>query len=68
MSIWTIAMNDKTTMYEVHAEGCKHLMSKHLLTMTSEEASSGAEAAEIYEASNEGCLTVLGPCAKGGKS
>lgn len=67
MATFTIARNEKTTLYEVHAKGCKHIaMSWHLDPMTDKEAATGAEAAATYESENEGCLTKLGPCAKKG--
>lgn len=62
---FTITRNEKTSLYEVHTAGCKHLtMSKHLTPGATVEAATGAEAAATFESRNDDCYTKLGPCAK----
>jgi len=62
-STYTIAHNGRTSFYEVHVAGCKHLISSHLKVMSDREAESGLVAAADFEAGNEGCISTLGPCA-----
>jgi hypothetical protein len=64
MKTWTIARNEKTSLYEIHAAGCKHLIAKHLEVMSDYEAATGAALKETFEARNEDCFAKLGPCAK----
>jgi hypothetical protein len=60
-----IAFNDSTTLYEVHAAGCRHTaMNPRLEVFLTVEAAAGITAADMFEAVNEGCLTKLGPCAR----
>lgn len=61
---FAIAFNERTSEYEVHLDGCKHLISSHLERMITMSASSGAAAAADYEDRNEGLRTRLGPCVK----
>jgi hypothetical protein len=66
MAGFAIAYNDSTSLYEVHAAGCRHTtMNARLEVMVTVEAPTGAEAAAQFEAGNEDCLTKLGPCARG---
>jgi len=67
MNTYTVAFNGKTTMYEVHADGCKHLMARHLdVCSMGYIGPDGAWVKNAFEAQNEGCLAKLGPCAKKG--
>jgi hypothetical protein len=59
-----IAFNEKTTLYEVHLAGCKHLISRHLVGCATVTAASGSEAGAHFESRNEECLTKTGPCAR----
>jgi hypothetical protein len=64
---WTIARNERTSLYEIHADGCRHTtMSRHLDVMVTGyyDGLTGREAKARYEADNEGCLAKLGPCAR----
>lgn len=61
---WAIAVNQKTSLYEVHAEGCKHLISSHLQVCSESHAETGKAAGAEFEAGNDYCFTKLGPCAK----
>lgn len=64
MARFEIARNTRSTLYEVHAEGCQHLIASHLEKMSTVEAETGADAAAGFEARNDGVETKLGPCAK----
>jgi hypothetical protein len=65
MTKFDIARNDSTSLYEVHAAGCRHTaINPRLETVVTVEATSGLVAADMFEAVNEGCLTKLGPCAR----
>jgi hypothetical protein len=64
MQDFTIARNAKTGLYEIHATGCAHLISKKFDSTSTTTAASGADAAAAFEAANEDCYTKLGPCAK----
>lgn len=61
---WTIARNDKTTYYEVHADGCKHLIARHMEIMSTGLTGTSREVAAEFERGNDYCLAKLGPCAK----
>jgi hypothetical protein len=64
MNKFAIAYNDKKWTYEVHAQGCAHLISKHLVQTATYEAATGRGAADEFEKGNEDCFAVLAPCAK----
>lgn len=68
-----IACNEKTSYYEVHIAGCRHLAMglsddwrkrKFAYVNPPVEAGTAAAAAAEFEAGNEGCLTKLGACAR----
>jgi hypothetical protein len=61
---WTIARNDKTSFYEVHAAGCKHLIASYIEPMGPAYDGNPADIAADFNASNDGCIALLGPCAK----
>lgn len=67
MASYVIARNERTTLYEIHVAGCKHLISRHLEQCARVEGvdMSAADLAAEFERENEDCLTKLGPCAKG---
>lgn len=69
MSRWVVRFDDVTTLYEVHAEGCRHLQRKRFNGSASSlsvlDSVSGSVAAERFEAANDGCVTRLAPCAVG---
>lgn len=67
MNTYLVARNEKTTLYEVHAQGCKHLIAAHLdQHHMAYIGRDGAWVKQTFEAQNEGCLAKLGPCAKKG--
>jgi hypothetical protein len=61
---WTVACNGRTSFYEVHAAGCRHLMAAHLDIMYTAEAESGKAEQKRFNEGNEGCIAKLGPCAR----
>lgn len=62
---FAIARNARTSLYEVHADGCRHLIARHLEMMTTGNAGeTGQEVADEFEARNDGCFATLGPCAR----
>lgn len=62
---YLVARNQKTSLYEVHAQGCKHLMAAHLESHNvAYVAPDGEWVKRTFEAQNEGCFAKLGPCAK----
>jgi hypothetical protein len=64
-SAYGIAYNESTSLYEVHAAGCRHLSLNPRLEVTlTVTAVSGDAAAKSFEGGNEGCITKLGPCAR----
>lgn len=74
MAQFQVAYNNRTSYYEVHSAGCKHLAmgatgnpytAKFDYVRPPKEAESAKAFAAEFEAGNEGCLTKLGPCAKG---
>ncbi len=65
MSKFDIARNESTSLYEVHAAGCRHTaMNPRLELLVTATGASGAAVAADFEAANEGCFTKLGPCAR----
>lgn len=67
MAKFMVLRNERTSFYEVHVEGCAHKMARHQERMSgSYEAETGQQVAVEFEEGNEGCLAVLGPCAKAG--
>lgn len=67
MAKFMILRNDRTSLYEVHVEGCAHKIARHMEQMHgSYEAPTGQQVAIDFEKGNEGCLAALGPCAKAG--
>lgn len=62
---FTIVRNQRTTLYDVHAAGCKHLMAGHLDQGFTVQAPSGAAAGQAFQDRNDDCYTNLAPCAKG---
>ncbi len=68
MTTYRIARNSKTTLYEVHADGCKHLIAPHFDNVSSPVAgTSGQTVAADFEARNDDCYAKIGPCAKAAK-
>lgn len=74
MAAFQVAFNNRTTLYEVHVAGCRHLtmgVTGNPRTARFDyarpvEAESAKACAADFEAGNEGCLTKLGPCARKG--
>lgn len=64
MAEYTIACNDRTTFYELHAPGCKHLVRRHIEQMGEQAGDNPAVAAAAFEAANEDCRVVVANCAK----
>ncbi len=66
MTKFDIARNDSTSLYEVHAAGCRHLAMNPRLEVVVRgcEAAAGITALDMFEAVNEGCKGKLGPCAR----
>src|SRR3954452_21705818 len=65
---FTVARNERTSLYEVHLAGCRHLIAAHLDVMAGEyEAATGAAVKAEFDADNEDCVAKLGPCAKAPK-
>lgn len=62
MAHFKIARNNRTTLYEVHASGCKHTASARFDYFVMKRGETGAEVAAKFEEENEGCATKLGPC------
>lgn len=67
MQHYRIGYNSRTSLYEVHVEGCSH-PTRSLEYSYPAEAESGTAAAATFEARNEGCLTKLAPCAKAARA
>lgn len=64
MPTFDIAYNGPKGLYEVHAQGCKHI-AMSLERMTTVQAPTGEDAAAEYERDNEGIFgTKIGPCAR----
>jgi len=60
-----VAFNENTTMYEVHAKGCKHLSGKKYMVYSHVYLGGDAQwVAKNFEENNDGCLTKISPCAK----
>lgn len=59
-----VAVNERTSFYEVHKSGCKHLISGHLEPLFETTGESGEQVARDFESRNDGCLTKLAPCAR----
>ena len=67
MATFVAARNDRSGLYEVHAQECFHLRSPSLdVCPGTYEAPTGQQVAIEFEQANEGCLAALGPCAKAG--
>jgi len=65
MKTFVIAFNENNTLYEIHAQGCKHLMVKKLhVTSLAYVGGDSAWVKKDFEYRNEGCLAKIGPCAK----
>jgi hypothetical protein len=59
-----VAYNERKGIYEVHAQGCKHI-SMSLERMCTKEGATGKEVAAAYDAENDGIEgTKVGPCAR----
>lgn len=61
---WTTARNDKTSLYEVHADDCKHLIARHMEVMTTGNVGEPMDIAQQSAENNGGCVFKLGPCAR----
>jgi hypothetical protein len=61
---WTIALNEKAWIYEVHAQGCFHLRAAHMDPMNGHYEGDPRTVAADFEAANEGCGARLGACAR----
>lgn len=62
---WTIARDTRTSDYAIHRDGCRHLIARHLEVHVTGRTGTAQEVADRFEAGNEGCWAVLGPCARG---
>ena len=61
---WSIAYNSNTSLYEIHATGCKHLIHPKFDYSFESDATTAAAAKSTIESGNEGCIAKFGPCAK----
>ncbi len=62
---WIVGQNSRTSLYEVHAEGCMHSIHPAFAHgFATVEADTAEAAAKDFEANNDGVLTKLGPCTK----
>jgi hypothetical protein len=63
MPRFAISYNDRSSLYEVHVEGCKHHeIVTYLEVVTTVEAETAADAAADFEGRNDGVVTKLGAC------
>jgi hypothetical protein len=63
---YTVARNIRTSYYEIHKAGCRHLgMTSKFDCWSKGRGSTAAEAAADFEAANDDCFTKISPCAKG---
>lgn len=64
MTEYAMARNDRTTLYELHAPGCRHLGQRHMEWMADLSGDSAAATATSFEDSNEDCVVVVANCAR----
>lgn len=67
MTQFTVARNAKTSLYEIHKEGCAHTNFGFMEATGTVEAESGNEAAQREAERNDGCAYTTGPCVQRGK-
>lgn len=66
--MFTVARNSKTSVYEVHKDGCAHLNFPFMEVMvTGVVGESGNAVAKQSSEENEGCGYTTGPCVQRGK-
>lgn len=61
MTTYNIARNPRTTIYELHADGCRHLA--RLDTGADVTGDDPAETATAFEEANDGILVTVANCA-----
>ena len=64
VNTYTIAYNHKTSIYDIHRAGCRHLIAATNDVVCYENSINAAELAAKFERENDDCLTKLAPCAK----
>ena len=67
MTEFSVARNAKTTLYEVHKDGCAHLKLGKFDFVSKTSAATANAAASEFEANNDGCFSKLAPCTTGGR-
>lgn len=67
--MFTVARNSKSSIYEVHSDGCAHLNRPFMeVCVTGLQGESGEAVARQSANENEGCAYTTGPCVKARKS
>ena len=66
MATFTIARNNRTSLYEVHKAGCAHTRLGHMDFRTDVEGTDGDTIARESAERNEGWGYTTGPCVKRG--
>ena len=66
MRHYSITRNTKTTLYEIHKIGCRHLALNHQEVMVEDEPfeGTGEELAANFTEENEGCTSKTAPCVR----
>lgn len=63
---FTIARNARTSLYELHKDGCAHTIARHMEVCGNVEGTDGDTVAAYEADHNDGCAYTTGPCVKRG--